>query len=196
MAHKFNPDRMAVLVSAERHQRQPPERLLAALGVPAGARLADIGCGPGFYSLPAARLVGPQGRVYALDVQEPMLARVRERAAAEAITNVEALQSQENRLPLGDGAADVALVANVLHECVDRLAFLREVRRALAGGGKLAVIEWRKEAMPMGPPTAERMTEDEVRTAMVQAGFLAPAVLAADATGPTHFGLVASVPDA
>lgn len=190
MPHKFNPERMAMLVSPDRHQRQPPERLLRAIGLPVGARVADIGCGPGFYSLPAAQLVGPTGTVYALDLEEAMLHTVRSRAAEQGITNVETLQSEENRFPLADGSVDVALVANVLHECADQGAFLREARRVVVDGGRLAVIEWRKEPMPMGPPLSERMTVEDVRRLLLEAGF--PALDAVDpaATGPTHFGWV------
>ncbi len=190
MPHKFNPERMAMLVSPERHQRQPPERLLRAIGVAVGERVADIGCGPGFYSLPAAHLVGSTGTVYALDLEEAMLSTVRARATEQGITNVETLRSEESRLPLADGSVDVVLVANVLHECADRGAFLREVRRVLVDGGRLAVIEWRKEPMPMGPPLSERMTVEDVRLLLTEAGFPAPDAVDAVATGPTHFGWV------
>lgn len=192
MPHKFDPARMAVLESEERRKRQPPERLLAEMGLAPGARLADIGCGPGFYTLPAARIIGPGGRVFALDLQPAMLARVREHVAAEALTNVEPLTSDEHRLPLADGAADIALLANMLHECADRAAFLREVLRILAPGGRVAVVEWRKETMASGPPLHERLTVEEVRTDLTSAGFRALTELDPAATGPTHFGVVAT----
>ena len=185
---------MARLESEERRRRQPPERLLAALGVRPGWRLVDIGCGPGFYTLPAATLVQPGGRVLALDIEDAMLARVRERAAAAGVDNVETHRSEESHLPLPDGAVDAALVANVLHECTDRSAFLAEVRRVLVPGGRIAVVEWRKESMETGPPLAERMAEDDVRQALVDAGFTVTAALDGDATGSTHFGLLAERP--
>jgi ubiquinone/menaquinone biosynthesis C-methylase UbiE len=193
--HKFDPTRMAVLMSEERHRRQPPEDLLRAVGVGPGSRLADIGCGPGFYALPAARMVGAAGRVFALDVQPAMVARVREAATAQGLENVEAAVSAEDRLPLPDGVADIALLANVLHECADRPALLREVRRVLVPGGRVAVVEWRKEPTGMGPPLEERLSEDDVREALAAAGFGQPAALDAATTGPTHFGLVATRAD-
>jgi ubiquinone/menaquinone biosynthesis C-methylase UbiE len=182
---------MARLESEERRQRQPPEALLEAIGVTPGLRLADVGCGPGFYALPAARLVGPSGSVHALDVQEPMLTRVRERVAAEGLGNVHPALSQESQLPLQDGAVDLVLVANVLHEAADRVAFLREVRRVLAPGGRVTIVEWRRESTGMGPPLEERMSEEEVRSALREAGFAEPEGLASEVTGPTHYGLVA-----
>lgn len=193
MPHKFNPAHMARLESDERLRRQPPAGLLAAIGVRAGARMADIGCGPGFYTLPAARLVGAAGRVFALDLQEPMLARVREKAAAESLGNVEVHLSEEDRLPLPDGTADVALVANVLHECTDRVAFLREVRRILVPGGRVAVIEWRREPMEMGPPLAERIGADVVEAALADACFTGAVAVDPTALGATHYGLLATV---
>lgn len=193
MPHKFNPAHMAHLESEERHRRQPPARLLAAIGVQPGARMADIGCGPGFYVLPAARLVGPDGRVFALDLQEAMLARVREKAAAESLANVDARLSEENHLPLPDGSADVALVANVLHECTDPVAFLREVRRILVPGGRVAVIEWRPEPMDMGPPLAERIGPNAVEAALTSADFAQVAAVDPAALGATHYGALATV---
>jgi ubiquinone/menaquinone biosynthesis C-methylase UbiE len=191
MPHKFNPAHMARLESDERRRRQPPERLLGAIGLSAGDRMADIGCGPGFYAVAAAHLVGSTGRVFALDLQPEMVDRVRERAAADQLDNLEPRLCEESRLPLPDGATDKALVANVLHECLDRVAFLREVRRILVPGGQLAVVEWRAEAMEMGPPLAERMTADETRAALAAAGFAEIESLAAETTGATHYGVVA-----
>jgi ubiquinone/menaquinone biosynthesis C-methylase UbiE len=191
MPHKFSPMHMARLESEERRRRQPPERLLAAIGLGPGLRMADVGCGPGFYALPAARIVGPAGRVHALDLQEPMLARVRERAAAEGLANVAAALSEESRLPLADGSVDLVLVANVLHEAADRRAFLREILRVLAPGGRVAVVEWRREPMEMGPPLEERLSLDDVRADLAAAGFADAAAVEPEATGATHFGLVA-----
>lgn len=192
MPHKFDPQRRSVLVSDERHQRQPPARLLAAIGIRPGVRLADIGCGPGFHTLPAAGLVGPAGRVHALDVQEAMVAEVRQRAAAAGLDNVESLVCAEVRLPLPPASVDIALLANMLHECEDPVALLRDVRRILAPGGRAAVIEWRKEPMPLGPPLEERMTDAAVADALTAVGFAQPNPLDAAAIGQTHFGLVAA----
>jgi ubiquinone/menaquinone biosynthesis C-methylase UbiE len=191
VAHKFHPGNMARLESEERRRRQPPERLLAAIGVSAGMRVADVGCGPGFYTLPLSHAVGPSGTVHALDLEEAMLARVRERAAAEGLANVVAARSEESRLPLGDGSVDLVLLANVLHEAADRVAFLREARRVLAPGGRLAVVEWRRADTGMGPPLEERLAEEDVRAALRAAGFEEASPLEPGAVGPTHYGMVA-----
>jgi len=193
--HRFDPAHMGRLESEERRRRQPPERLLEALGVAEGWRVVDVGCGPGFYTLPAAERVGSTGRVYAVDVEPAMLTRVRERAAAAGFGQIEThLSPDEERIPLPDGAADAALLANVLHECRQRVAFLREVYRVLVPGGRLAVVEWRKEPTPMGPPLEERMSEGEVREALLAAGFDLTGPVGEEATGPTHFGLLARRP--
>lgn len=193
MAHKFHPGHMAALESEERRRRQPPEALLQAMGLLPGMRLADIGAGPGFYSLPAAQRVGLQGHVYALDVQPPMLERLRERAQALGLSNLTVLPAEECGLPLPDGAVDAALLANVLHECADPLRMLREVWRILTPGGTLAVVEWRKEPTGGGPPLAERLAEEAVRQLLEAAGFPEPQPLEAP-LGGTHFALVARRP--
>lgn len=183
---KFDPTHMDRLVSPERYRWQNPEEVLDALGLAPGMVLADVGAGPGFYTLPAAARVGPGGKVYALDIEPKMLERLSARAAAEGVTNVEAVVSQEDRLPLPDGAVDAVLAANVLHEVPARAKLLREIARVLRPGGALAVVEWRKEEMEKGPPFAERLTYRQVARALRGAGFHA---IERFEVGPYHYGM-------
>lgn len=186
--HKFNPQQMDRLLSEDRKKLLPPDQVLGALGLTAGAVMLDIGAGPGFFTLPAAELVGPSGKVYGLDIAPAMLERLRERAAEAGLGNVETLVSEEDRLPLPDGVADAALLANVLHEVHGPVAFLREIARTLRPGGALAVVEWRKEQMEKGPPLHERLSEAEVEEMLREAGY-GPAERFA--VGPGHYGLKA-----
>lgn len=190
MGHKFNPANLARLESADREQMLDVQGIFDALRLEAGRVLADIGSGPGFFSLRAARRVGTAGKVYAVDVQPAMVQRVREQAQAQGLSQVEALQSEENRVPLPDGAADAALVAMVLHEAEDQVAFLREVRRVVRPGGRIAIIEWNKVEMEMGPPLHERMDAQEVRSRTGAAGYPAPQPIAAGEHFHGHLHIV------
>jgi len=163
---KFDPQHMERLLSPERYQWHDPDMILDALALAAGMIFADVGAGPGFFTLPAAKRVGPAGKVYALDVEPRMLERLRERASAEGIVNIEGLLSEEERLPLPDVTVDAVLVANVLHEVSEQVSFLRETARVMRPGSMLAVVEWRKRKMEKGPPVAERLSYQEVARAL------------------------------
>lgn len=188
MPHRFDPAHADRLLSPERVQMHDPDLVLDAIGLAPGMAFADVGCGPGLFTLPAAERVGGEGRVYALDVQQEMLARTEERAAAAGLGNVQAILSDGAKLPLPDAAVDAALLANVLHESPDRVRFLAEIGRTLRPGGVLGVVDWKKEEMPMGPRLSDRLSPDQVEADLRAAGF---EVEAAFAVGPRHYGIKA-----
>jgi ubiquinone/menaquinone biosynthesis C-methylase UbiE len=189
--HKFNPDHAARLLDPERRAWLNPEEILTALGLRPGMRFADVGAGPGFFSVPAAEMVGASGRVYALDVQQEVIAMLEERAKAMGLTNLETLVSAEDRLPLSDAAVDAALLVNVLHEVGDRLALIREVARSIRPGGVIGVVEWRKESMAKGPAFSDRLSAAEIEATLRAAGFDDIEPLPA---GPYHDGRKARKP--
>jgi SAM-dependent methyltransferase len=160
--HRFNPANVERLIGEERRALLPPEETLRAAGIGPGQTVVDLGCGPGFFTLPAAALVGDGGRVYGVDVQPEMVEVCRRRAAEAGLRRVEVLQSTETRVPLPDGVADRVFVAFVLHEADDQAAFLGEARRLLRPGGEVAIVEWQPKAGPAGPPREHRVSTDEI----------------------------------
>ncbi len=186
MPHRFDPAHADRLLSPERRQMQDPDAILGAIDLSPGMRLADVGCGPGFFTLPAAERVGDEGRVYALDIQPEMLARTEARAAEAGLASVQAMLSKEAELPLPDGAVDAALLANVLHESPDRVRFLAEIGRTIRPGGVLGVVDWLKEEMPMGPPLSDRLSPGQVEADLRAAGFEVEGSFPA---GPLHYGI-------
>ena len=172
-AHRvFDPANWQRLLSDERRALIDPDRFLARLGVRAGATVADLGAGPGFFTVPLASLVGEEGRVYALDVSPQMTAVLRRRLAdLGGLAQVQVLEGGEGALPIPDYACDLALLAFVLHELPDAPGFLAEVRRILAPGGRLVVLEWIPQAEPMGPPLHERLPAAESEAILVRAGL-------------------------
>lgn len=165
---KFPPAKWDRLLTPERHAFLDPARMLDRLGVRAGMRVADLGAGPGFFTLPMAARVGPAGVVYATDVAPAMLDALRSRGLPP---QVQPRLAEEARIPIGDGEVELALLAFVLHEVVQPGEFLAEVRRILGPGGHLAVLEWIPQDDGMGPPREERLEESQAREQLADAGF-------------------------
>lgn len=187
MPHKFDPAAAGRLLSEERLRWQPPELVLAGLALEPGEVFVDIGCGPGYFAFPAAQAVGSRGKVYAVDISLDMLMQLGQRLYAAGLSNVETILSKESNIPLPDGCADAALLANVLHEAEDPLALLAEARRLVRVGGRLLVVDWRREPTPVGPPVEERMVPEAVLAMAGSSGWGSPAPANA---GPYHWGLL------
>lgn len=168
MGHKFTPANWERLVSAERRKLLDPDVLVASLGIAPGDVVADIGAGPGFFTLPLAERVGAEGRVHALDVSPEMLATLRSRGIPP---QVDARLMEERHVTLPDASVDLALLAFVFHELDAPAEVLRDIRRVLRPGGRLALLEWVPKAEEIGPPLAERIPLDEAERRLTTAGF-------------------------
>jgi ubiquinone/menaquinone biosynthesis C-methylase UbiE len=162
MAHKFDPRLKGQLLSDERYDVLRPAELLRSLGLSAGQTCADIGCGPGFFTIPAAEIVGERGQVYAADVQGDMLSAVKARVKEHGLSNVRVVKSSETDVPLPAGRADLVLLAFTLSEVDQRARFLHRLSRLLKPTGHMVVIEWDAQDGPPGPPATERISSEEV----------------------------------
>ncbi len=167
--HKFNPQHIDRLLSVERLMEQHPEGLLRHEGLRPGDTFADVGCGPGFFTVPAAGIVGEQGKVYAIDISEEMLFELDKR---DPPPNVVLVKSAEAEIPLDDVVVDMALISYVLHEAEDAVAFLKEVGRILTDGAILLILDWKKLVEDKGPPVQDRLTEERVLELLEEAGFV------------------------
>ncbi len=129
-------DRMSRMVRS-----QVRDRVLEKAGLRRGSHLVDLGCGNGFLSLQAARMLGPEGRVTAVDSSPGALQALRERAGELGLENILTLKAEITRLPLPDGDADAVVARSVLSYVPDRMAVLAEARRVLKPGGSLSLFE-------------------------------------------------------
>jgi SAM-dependent methyltransferase len=104
-----------------------------------GEAVLDVGCGAGLDTLLAARQVGPSGRVVAVDMTEAMLAKARAGVRAAGLTNVEVRHGFAEALPVDSESVDVVISNGVINLCPDKLAVMREIRRALRPGGRIQI---------------------------------------------------------
>jgi ubiquinone/menaquinone biosynthesis C-methylase UbiE len=119
---------------------KPRGNILKEVGIRPGFRVLDFGCGPGGYILPLEKLVGPSGKIYALDMNPAALKAVKSLAARYNIINIETIQS-DLATGLPDASVDVALLYDVLHHLKDRDAVLAELHRVLPPEGILSVSD-------------------------------------------------------
>lgn len=162
MSHKFSAKNKNKLDNPERRKIMPPEVTLEKLHLQKGDIVADVGCGIGYFSIPAAVIVGEMGKVYAMDISDEMLKEVQERAEVNNVANIEMVKTLENSLLVADESITYAFICNVLHETENVSNFLEEVKRVLVGKGKLAIIEWIKQESHIGPPMNHRIAEEEL----------------------------------
>ncbi len=168
MAHKFDAKNAGILDSLDRRKFLNPDSLLKKAELDSDTVFADLGCGSGYFTIPASLIVR---KVYAIDVQPEMLAIIGEKIKKEKLRNVEMILSGESSIPLPDRSADVLFMANVFHELEDRGSILNEAKRILSGRGKMIIIDWKKMEMEMGPPVGERLSDDEVISICESGGF-------------------------
>lgn len=162
MPTKFPIERADVLLSRSKPGAIDPNLLIAELPLRPFQIIADIGCGPGYFTVPLAKYLY-DGKVFAVDVQQGMLDIVEKEAKAVHVTNVETVLSKETKIPLDDASVDIALLSSVLHEATSPTRLLRDVARIVKKGGWIAIMEWRKEEMPTGPPLDERIALKDVQ---------------------------------
>jgi predicted methyltransferase len=125
----------------EREQWQRVSEIFQAMGVRPGARVADVGAGDGFFTSRLASAVGPAGQVYAVDVVEDALDRLRRRLKEDAVSNVTVIRGTSTDPQLPPATLDAALIVNAYHEMHEHQAMLAAIRTALKPHGRLVIVE-------------------------------------------------------
>ncbi|MBI2873008.1 MAG: class I SAM-dependent methyltransferase [Chloroflexi bacterium] len=165
MERKFDAEAAQRLLSPERVESLDIHHLLALLPLRPYHTVADVGCGPGYFTVPLAKFLR-QGKVFAVDVQEEMLLMCRQQVERARLSNVEVVRTEDASLPLAEASLDGAFLAFVLHEVQDRKAFMQAVAVTLKPGGWCAVVEWQPGPGELegGPPPERRLGRQQVET--------------------------------
>ncbi|HKB10419.1 MAG TPA: class I SAM-dependent methyltransferase [Vicinamibacterales bacterium] len=159
------------LERAERDDEEAPDVALRMLQIPKGATVADIGAGSGFITERLAQRVGPTGRVFANDVQPQMLQILAKRLERRKIANVTLVQGDLDDPKLPAASMDLEIMVDVYHEFSQPQAMLRRLREALKPGGRMVLLEYRKEdpAIPIRPE--HKMSVAEAKLEVEAEGF-------------------------
>jgi ubiquinone/menaquinone biosynthesis C-methylase UbiE len=165
----------AILFREDREQLEQPEKILDAMNLQDGDIVADIGSGPGYYSLRVAHRIAPTGVVFAVDIQQGMLDQLQQRMNESGIKNVYPILGTEDSPNLPAGKIDWVLLVDAYHEFSKPEPMLAEIRECLAPGGKIALLEYRAEqdpsTLPVPIPRDHKMTKDEAMSEWTAAGF-------------------------
>jgi len=148
-----------------------PKLNLKSIGLRAGMVFMDIGCGYGFFTIPAAQIVGEQGKVYAVDVDSSSIDRLKREAAEKGLKNVTAKVGAAEETVFCEACADIVVYSIVLHDFRDPAKVLQNARQMLKPNGTLVNLDWKKKLMPIGPPVRIRFSEEQASNLIEQAGF-------------------------
>ena len=159
------------LERSEREQEESPDVAVRLLQIPQGASVADIGAGSGYITLLLSAAVGPTGRVFANDLQPQMIEILRRRLASQHVMNVTLVQGAVDDPNLPPASVDLALMVDVYHELSRPQAMLQKLRSALKPGGRLALVEYRKEDPAIPIKFEHKMSIQEAKAELEAEGF-------------------------
>ena len=159
------------LERAEREEEEAPSKAIGALELKPGMVIADIGAGSGYYSSRMAKQVGPAGRVYATDIQPGMIAILERRIKAENLTNVTTVLGAMDDPSLPPQSIDLAIMVDVYHELQQPQVFLQRLKAAFKPGGRLVLLEFRKEDPKIPILEVHKMSVAEVKQELEAEGY-------------------------
>jgi len=158
------------LLRPERAEMLDTAVILGLCPVKPQDNVAEIGCGPGYFTLPLAQ-AAVNGKVYALDIDREMLAACQEHVESAHLNNVETLTCSEFDFPIEQGAMDGIFMAFVVQHPADKTRLLRAARELLRPGGWCAVVEWYRKETKTGPPLERGVDPGDLDTLATGAGF-------------------------
>ena len=155
----------------ERDREEEPDLALRLLKVAKGSTVGDVGAGSGYMTLRLAKLVGPEGRVYGVDVQPGMLQLLQQNATKAKAANVVPVLGAIDDPKLPAGALDLIIMVDVYHEFSEPQKMLQRMREALKPGGRLVLFEYRAEDPDVPILPLHKMTKAQVKLEVEHEGF-------------------------
>jgi ubiquinone/menaquinone biosynthesis C-methylase UbiE len=167
----FPPTDLSVLESPDRAAWQKPDLIMDALRIAENATVADVGAGSGFFTVRLARRVGPNGIVYAEDIQQLMLESIKRRVSREGLKNVITRLGTATNANLPKGALDAVLLVDVLDDETDRIRLLRHLAESLKPQGRIGIVNYQPGEGGPGPEPQRRLDRAVVESEVAAAGL-------------------------
>lgn len=167
-----------------------PKKNIDQCGIQAGMTIADFGSGSGFYSIEAARALASTGHVYAIDMQKDLLVRLKNTAHKEGLYNIDVIWGDIEKVggtQLADNSMDLIMLCNIMFQLTDKKGALSEVRRVLASGGRVLLVDWSDSFGGIGPHKGHVFSKVDAESLFEGAGFSKDRELQA---GSHHYGFL------
>ena len=151
-----------------------PDQIFKQIDIEEGMTIADLGCGSGFMTTKAAQIVGDEGKVWAVDVQKRALSEINSNIKLHGLRNTKTLRANIEKigsLPIEENSVDISLLVQVLHQSKLRKDIFEETKRITKLKGKIIIVEWRKEDIPMGTPMEYRVDRNQLLKEAESAGL-------------------------
>jgi ubiquinone/menaquinone biosynthesis C-methylase UbiE len=161
-ARLFRPQDLGLLEGPDRDAYQRPDQIMDALQIGEGSAVADLGAGGGWFTVRLAIRVGPNGRVYAEDVQPEMIEAIERRMQREGLRNVQTVLGSQTDPKLPEGALDAVLIVDAYPEMEHPVALLRNVAKSLKPTGTIGIVNYKKDGGGPGPPMETRVDPEQV----------------------------------
>ena len=188
MPHIFNASNKKNLNGEERLRISEPFSILSNSELKHGMNLIDLGCGTGYFTLPASHII-ENGVIFAIDLQTEMLEALHKKLKELSIKNIHIIRSELHNLPMKSESLDIALLINALHELHDKQSILEEICRILKNNGKISVVDWKKADIQEknGPPLHERISMVQAQRIFENQYFK---LIKSFSAGQHHYGLL------
>ncbi len=142
-----------------------PDKIIEEFEVQKGMKIADFGCGAGYFSISLAKTVEEKGKVYAIDVLETALESIKNKAKAEGLFNVETVRANlevAEGSKLENDSMDMVLLSNILFQSPEKQDIIKEAKRVIKEKGKIVIVEWESNQF-MGPPEKLIVNKDLIK---------------------------------
>jgi len=160
-----------IFESPERAKWQKPDQVVRALKLKPGQVVIDIGAGTGYFTRRFAQAVAPSGKAVGLDIEPDMAAYMQADARKLGVKNYDARVVKPDDPELAPGSVDLVFFCDTLHHLGNRVAYFRRLAPALRKGGRVAVIDFKKKPLPLGPPPEIKLSREQVIGEFHDAGF-------------------------